>query len=219
MSLLYRHLTRESLHGTLPRSPGYLYLPRPWRFLVISSSGKPLQLRQRLLTQYRDLGSFRETHKHSKRQAKVKCPSFLQHAENPIWIRLPSSYNLEETDAAFDIAHESFQDENAASVTDCTFWRVQGAPQFPSPAQDLHVPSQYAVYFLSDSRSSPPDSQDVKRPGIYDRGIRDVVSGGVARYSVEERWSEVATVPSTSPPPLGSTNSFPSHRATSRRSS
>ena len=71
------------------------------------------------------------------------------------------------------------------------------APKFASPSQTLYPLARFAAYHLGNPSASVQDrkSGEVARDmavftmtKIYQGGIRDVVGGGFARYSVDERW-------------------------------
>ncbi|PIL27795.1 hypothetical protein GSI_10948 [Ganoderma sinense ZZ0214-1] len=71
------------------------------------------------------------------------------------------------------------------------------APKFPSPSQTLYPLARFAAYHLSNPGAEAQDKNaaEVARDmavltltKIYNGGIRDVVGGGFARYSVDERW-------------------------------
>ncbi|KAI0088897.1 hypothetical protein BDY19DRAFT_890358 [Irpex rosettiformis] len=72
-----------------------------------------------------------------------------------------------------------------------------GAPKFPSPAQTTHFLARYAALKLTNSETDRDTREKAKKARdmavttmlkIWGGGIRDVVGGGFARYSVDERW-------------------------------
>ncbi|KAF9809802.1 hypothetical protein IEO21_07245 [Rhodonia placenta] len=68
-----------------------------------------------------------------------------------------------------------------------------GAPKFPQPAQTTHFLARYAALNL-DRIAGSADAEHARDMAvytlvqIYNGGIHDVVGGGFARYSVDEKW-------------------------------
>ncbi|KAI1788099.1 hypothetical protein LXA43DRAFT_1161917, partial [Ganoderma leucocontextum] len=71
------------------------------------------------------------------------------------------------------------------------------APKFATSSQTLYPLARFTAYHLSDPNSSAQDKKNAEAARdmavftmtkVYNGGIRDVVGGGFARYSVDERW-------------------------------
>ncbi|KAI0938399.1 hypothetical protein AcV5_000091 [Taiwanofungus camphoratus] len=78
---------------------------------------------------------------------------------------------------------------------DATHGGFSGAPKFPQPAQTMHFLARYAA--LNRDAKEGEGNKEAEQAldmavqtmvKIYSGGIRDVVSGGFSRYSVDERW-------------------------------
>ncbi|KAI0646619.1 hypothetical protein C8Q79DRAFT_963600 [Trametes meyenii] len=72
------------------------------------------------------------------------------------------------------------------------------APKFPSPSQTTNFLARYAAFYSNASDASDGAQKDQAQNArdmavytmvkIFNGGIHDVVGGGFARYSVDERW-------------------------------
>lgn len=80
--------------------------------------------------------------------------------------------------------------ERLDSSFDRLYGGFGGAPKFPSPSRTMHFLARYAIF----NQANPEEAERAKHMAvntmvnIYNGGIRDVVGGGFARYSVDERW-------------------------------
>ena len=69
------------------------------------------------------------------------------------------------------------------------------APKFPQPAQTMHFLTRFAALNLrAEDDQKLAQGQRARDMAlltlvkVYNGGIRDVVGGGFARYSVDEKW-------------------------------
>ena len=78
-------------------------------------------------------------------------------------------------------------------IYDPTHGGFGGAPKFPSPSQTIHFLTRLTALNLNNPKCKT-EAEKAREMAvqtmtkIYNGGIRDVVGGGFARYSVDDHW-------------------------------